>query len=106
MPSDERTKKGGYEPGSMASANRSMRPHVYEYKPEYAGRAGQDVGEKNVGPMANDMARDPVASVAIERQPDGMLAIDKDKAMKLTMGSLADLQFQIDELKKKRSRAA
>lgn len=105
--SDERTKdSAGYRPGQLASAMRSMKPSVYEYKPEYAGRAGQEQGEKNVGPMANNMERDPVASVAIERQPDGMLAIDKDKALKLTMGSLADLQMQIDQLKKRKGAAA
>lgn len=107
MTSDERAKESkGYHPGAMADAMRSMKPSVYEYKPEYAGRAGQDVGEKNVGPMANPMSRDPVASTAIERQPDGMLAIDKDKALKLTMGGLADLQMQIDQLKGRKGRAA
>lgn len=107
MYSDERTKESsGYEPGKLADAMRSMKPSVYEYKPEYAGRAGQDVGEKNVGPMANNMERDRVASTAIERQPDGMLAIDKDKALKLTMGGLADLQMQIDQLKGRKGRAA
>lgn len=107
VPSDERTKESkGYVPGSMASAMRSMRPSVYEYKPEYAGRAGQDVGEKNVGPMANNMEQDPVASVAVERQPDGMLALDKDKSLKLVMGGLSDLQMQVDQLKKPKRGAA
>lgn len=102
--SDERTKESsGYQPGQLASAMRSMKPSVYEYKPEYAGRAGQERGEKNVGPMANNMERDPVASVAIERQPDGMLAIDKDKALKLSLGGLADLQMQIDQLKRRKA---
>lgn len=107
LPSDERTKESkGYVPGAMADALRSMKPSVYEYKPEYAGRAGQEQGEKNVGPMANPMAKDPVASTAIERQPDGMLAIDKDKALKLALGGLADLQFQVDDLKRKKGKAA
>lgn len=104
MPSDERTKESkGYVPGAMSDAMRSMKPSVYEYKPQYAGRAGQTQGEKNVGPMANNMERDPVASVAVERQPDGLLTIDKDKALKLALGSLADLQFQVDDLKQRRA---
>ena len=107
MTSDERAKESkGYVPGVMADANRSMKPSVYEYKPEYAGRAGQDVGEKNVGPMANPMAKDPVASVAVEKQPDGMLAIDKDKGLKLVMGGLADLQMQVDAMKRRKGAAA
>jgi hypothetical protein len=60
----------------------------------------QKKGETNVGPMAQNMARDPVARTAVTKTPDGMLAIDRDKALKLTMGSLASLQTQLDSVKK------
>ena len=103
MLSDERAKNADGGAEAMAGANRAMRPSVYEYKPEFAGRAGQAPGEKNVGPMAQNMAKDPVARVAVEKQPDGLLAIDRDKGLKLVMGSVASLQEQVDNLKKRAS---
>lgn len=102
MPSDKRTKMDMREADPMADANRAMKPSVYEYKPGFAEEAGQSPGEKNVGPMAQNMAADPIAKTAIMKRPDGMLAIDKDKALKLTMGSLSSLQRQIDQIKKAR----
>lgn len=99
MQSDKETKDGfdRVPDDHMADAMRSMQPSVYAYKPEYAGRNGQSAGEVNVGPMANEMAKDPVARTAIVRDPgSGMLAIDKTKAEKVIMGSLASLQHQID----------
>ncbi len=97
--SDERTKKGVHHfGGPMADANRSMEPSSYEYKPEFLPPE-QKPGEKNIGPMADKMARDPVASTAIVKDPEtGMLAIDKTKGLKLVMGSLASLQRQVDHM--------
>ncbi len=103
MLSDVRTKDTGGS-DDMADANRSMAPFSYAYKPKWAAEAGQEEGERNVGPMAQNMAADPVAKTAIVKGEDGMLAIDRDKAMKLTMGGLADLQQQVDQLKNKRAK--
>jgi hypothetical protein len=84
---------------AMAGAARSMEPSAYVYKPGFAERSGQTEGEVNVGPMANNMAENPVAKTAIVKDPDtGLLAIDKDKGLKVVMGSLASLQHQIDAL--------
>jgi hypothetical protein len=103
MSSDERSKEGAEDEGGMADAMRAMAPSSYAYKPGFAEEAGQTEGEKNVGPMAQNMAADPIASTAIVERPDGMLAIDKDKALKLALGSLSALQDQVDSLQKKRS---
>jgi hypothetical protein len=82
----------------MASAMRSMKPAIYAYKSEYTP-PDQSAGEVNIGPMANAMARNPVARTAIVRDDNtGMLAIDKGKAEKIIMGSLASLQHQIDDI--------
>ncbi len=95
--SDKDTKTAGKET-PMANSNRSMAPHEYEYKEEFTP-AEQAKGEKNVGPMANAMKADPVASTAIVTDPkSGLLAIDKTKGLKLVMGGLADLQRQVDEM--------
>ncbi len=92
--SDVRAKSSG---DAMQSANRSMVPSEYEYRPEFTP-PGQAPHEKNVGPMAQNMAADPVARTAIVKGDNGMLAIDKDKGLKLVMGGLASLQHQVDQL--------
>ena len=83
----------------MAEANRSMDAKSYEYKPEYLP-GEQHQGEVNVGPMADKMKADPVASTAIVTDPkSGLLAIDKTKGLKLVMGGLAALQRQVDGMR-------
>lgn len=86
----------------MADAMRTMSPGVYAYKPEFTPPE-QKPGEVNIGPMANNMAKDNVAGTAIVTNPEtGMLAIDKDKGLKLVMGSLASLQHQLDTMRRPR----
>jgi hypothetical protein len=105
--SDDRSKNVSGKDAAMAGAARSMEPSAYTYKPEFAAKAGQSPEELNVGPMANKMAKDPVAGTAIERDDEtGMLTIDRDKGLKVVMGSLASLQHQIDAIESKKKRAA
>jgi hypothetical protein len=109
--SDEKTKQRFGKPDGgadrMAQANRSMAPFEYEYKEGFAEREGQKLGDKNVGPIAQNMKADPIARTAILTDPEtGLLAIDKAKGLKLVMGGLADAQRQIDELKKQKGRRA
>jgi hypothetical protein len=98
----DRAKGAGAIPdAAMYSAMKSMRPSLYSYKPPFTPPE-QKVGEVQAGPMANPMAKDPVAGTAIEREPStGLLAIDKDKALKLTMGSLAVLAEDLEAMKRK-----
>lgn len=103
--SDEDSKRGKRDADPMSSANRSMKPKVYTYKEGFAEHEGQTPDEVNVGPIAQNMKRDPVASTAIvEDKKTGLLGIDKSKGLKLVMGSVADLQEQIDELKGRKVR--
>jgi hypothetical protein len=107
--SDEKTKERFGKSGAdrMAQANRSMAPYEYEYKEGFAEREGQKLGDKNVGPIAQNMKADPVARTAIVTDPEtGLLGIDKSKGLKLVMGGLADAQRQIDELRKQKGRRA
>jgi len=99
--SDARAKRVLKEEEPMREANRAMAPSAYQYKPEYTP-PGQKPGETNVGPIAQNMKADPVASTAIVTLPDGMLAIDKEKGLKLAMGSLASLQKQVDALARRK----
>ena len=89
----------------MKDANRSLEGKMYAYKPGMAPPE-QATGEPNVGPMADTMERNPVSGTAIKRDEQGMRYIDRDKALKLTMSGIASLQEQIDQLKKKKGRAA
>ena len=80
----------------MADANRAMVPSSYSYKPGFES-PGQAPGETNVGPMAQNMAADPIARNAVVQDPEtGLLALDKEKSLKLVMGSAASLQEQND----------
>lgn len=84
----------------MAESNRALEAKPYTYKPEFAAVSGQQPGEQNVGPMAQRMARNPVAGTAVEKDPrTGLLTLDRDKLAKVTAGGVADLQQQVDGLK-------
>lgn len=97
--SDERSKTPHMaDVAMMADANRSLKPSAYEYKPEFTP-PDQAPGEVNVGPMAQNMARNPLSATAVKRGPDGMLMVDKDKALRLALGSIGALQQQIDQLR-------
>jgi len=101
--SDERAKKVLHEEEPMRGANLAMEASAYKYKPQFTP-PGQDEGEVNVGPIAQKMERDPVARTAIVKDDSGLLAIDKEKGLKLAMGSLASLQRQIDEDRRRLSK--
>lgn len=82
----------------MANAARSMAGQPYTYKPEFAARSGQQPGEVNVGPMAQNMAADPVASTAVSNDPStGMLTLERDKTLKVVASTVSEQQRQNDE---------
>jgi len=83
----------------MEHANRSMQGFPYVYKPGLTPD-GQDTGEVNYGPMAQHLAADPVAKTAVKKDPKtGLLALDRDKVLKLNSSGIASLQRQIDDMK-------
>ncbi len=93
----------GYVPDvEMYAGMKAMKPSLYAYKPEF--KPGEQVpGELQVGPMANPMAEHPVTATALVKDPNtGLLAIDKDKALKLSMGAIATLAEDVEDLKRKR----
>lgn len=82
----------------MASSNRALRGYPYAYK-EGVRPDEQAPGETNVGPMAQQMAMNPIARTAVKRDPQtGMLAIDRDKFAKVQASGLASMQEQHDAL--------
>jgi hypothetical protein len=95
--SDARAKKLANEP--MAKANRALKPSGYRYKEEFTP-PDQEPGEQNVGPMAQNLAADPVASSAVRKRPNGLLALNRDKLSKLTAGGVGYLQERVDEIEK------
>lgn len=98
MLSDERTKRAA-EPSTdtaLAGAARAMQGYEYAYKPGMTPPE-QRPGERNVGPMAQQMAADPVARNIVKKGPDGLLMLDTNKMVK-TLGAIsADQQRQNDE---------
>jgi hypothetical protein len=102
MLSDDRSKMSGEPKGlsHLASAARAMEGKPYAYKPQYTP-PDQQPGELNVGPMAQNLAADPVARTTVKEDPEtGLLTIDRDKALKLTMATVAAQQKQLDAMKK------
>jgi hypothetical protein len=100
--SDERAKN--VDRGPLANAARSMTGSEYEYKDRFTP-PDQAPGEKNVGPMANNMAQDPVARNIVKRDPSvdlpgGGLVLDQGKMVKTLGAIVADLQRQQDEDRK------
>lgn len=84
--------------GDMADAARAMQASAYAYKPGMEPPE-QAPGEPNVGPMAQNMAANPVTATAVKRDPNtGLLMIDQSKMTKVLGGVVADQQRQIDSL--------
>jgi hypothetical protein len=96
--SDERAKKVLSSEAPMAAANRSQEGYAYAYKPEFAQAEGQKPGEANVGPIAQNMAANPVARTAVKQSDDGLLQLDLSKLSKLHSAGIASLQDQVDAL--------
>lgn len=103
--SDERAKDVMKQTEPLAEAARSQDASAYRYKSPYTP-PGQEPGEVNVGPIAQNMEADPVASTTIVKDKDGMLGIDKEKLLKLMAGEIAAQQHQIDALASAKKRAA
>jgi hypothetical protein len=83
----------------MASAARAMQASPYAYRPGMEPPE-QAPGEPNVGPMAQNMAANPVTATAVKQdQRTGLLMIDQGKMTKVLGGVVADQQSQIDGLK-------
>lgn len=98
--SDERAKNiYVVESDPMANANRAQAGSIYTYKPGFDAASGQRPGEENVGPMAQNMAADPLASTAVKHGPGGLLMLDAAKLQKLQSAGIASLQNQVDQLK-------
>lgn len=90
--SDERTKQGASRASDLSSQLADgLAPYSYEYKPGFREREGQGQGETNIGPMAQNMARNPVTATAVGRGNDGMLYVDGAKATKLALGGIGEL---------------
>lgn len=83
--------------GPVAAANRTLAGQPYTYKAPFVPPS-QKPGEINVGPMAQNLETSPVAATAVKIDPaTGMRMIDRDKALKVAMTGIADLQKQQDE---------
>lgn len=98
VPSDERAKDVFSQEASVAEANRSQAGSPYAYKPGFTPPE-QRPGELNYGPMAQNMARSPIARTAVKENEDGLLMLDGNKLDKVQSTGIASLQRQIDALK-------
>jgi|GEM_PF-2759751 len=85
--------------GGMAEAAKAMASVPYAYKPGLQP-PGQEPGEVNVGPIAQNMAQNPITATAVKRDPaTGLLMLDQGKMTKVLGGVAASQQAEIDQLK-------
>lgn len=64
-----------------------LAPSSYEYRP---GMPGATPGMK-VGPMAQNMAANPITGTAVRQMPNGLLAIDGKDGLKVALGGVGHL---------------
>ncbi len=96
--SDERTKQSAHAEGDMGHAlAQGFKPFEYEYKPGFQEQEGQSPGEKNVGPMAQNMASNPVTGSAVKKRPDGLLVVDIPKATKVNSAGIGYLAAKMKQ---------
>lgn len=83
--SDVTSKQHISDPMTMALAD-GAKPFAYEYKP------GMGPPGPNVGPMAQDMLRNPVTATAVDQDPQtGLLTLDRDRSLKVALGGVGHL---------------
>ena len=96
--SDERTKDSAHAEQDMGAAlAQGFKPFEYEYKPGFREQEGQAPGEKNVGPMAQDMASNSITGSAVKKRPDGLLVVDIPKATKVNSAGIGYLAAKMQK---------
>jgi hypothetical protein len=90
QPSDAQTKE---------DAALRMKGTPYSYKDEYRPKE-QEPGEINVGPMAQELEKNPITATTVKKDPKtGMRMVDMAKLVKVQSTEIAHLQEQMNELK-------
>lgn len=90
QPSDARTKE---------DAARRMEGTPYSYKEKFRPEE-QEPGEVNVGPMAQNLEKNPITATVVKEDPkSGMKMVDMAKLVKVQSTEIAHLQEQIDEMR-------
>ncbi len=83
----------------QADANRKLQGSPYRYK---AGVDGEDPERLHFGPMAQEMEKNPITATAVRVDPEtGIKMVDTGAAWRVTLAQLANVQHQIDALKKR-----
>jgi hypothetical protein len=75
----------------------TIEPYAYRYK---QGVPGEDPSRQNYGVMAQDLQKTPMGASVVRETPDGKM-IDVPKAVGVQFAAQADLQDQINELRKR-----
>ena len=106
-PSDEKTKTriaparadaaGRADPMTDALAE-GLTPYSFEYKPGFAEAEGQQIGEKNVGIMAQNAERNAVTGVIVEKDENGMRRINMKKSTSLALAAAGHNAQKLREL--------
>ena len=81
-------------PAQMLDA---LQPVSYNYKPG----VGEDPTKRQYGIIAQDLAASPMGASAVQKRPDGLLAVDVPKATTVNLAASANLNQRVRELEKR-----
>jgi hypothetical protein len=85
--------------GALAKAAAAQGSYSYRYKPEFAAREGVSAEQRQVGPMADEMAQNPAYASSVRQGPDGMLRVDAGRAALANVAVTSDLAREQERLK-------
>lgn len=103
---DPETKRHGRNPDFRSDPvtdqfAQGLAPSAYEYKPEFRGGGMGSPGTK-VGPMAQNMAANPVTATAVRRDPrTGLLAIDGADGLKVALAAGGSNAAKIQQIEQR-----
>jgi hypothetical protein len=75
-------------------------PYLYEYKPEAQEKYGVD-DDKHIGPMAQDMLKNPVTAKNVKETEDGTLMVDTKGQTLTNLALIADLAKRLSAIEER-----
>lgn len=88
-------------PSPVQHALQNLKPYAYNYR----DGIGEDPSQRHVGIMAQDLERTPAGATIVKDGPRGK-QIDAKGAISLNLAAAADLQKQVDDVKRQNASLA
>lgn len=98
--SDEKCKNITDEANHISEMVENIVPYLYEYKPEAQEKYGVD-DDKHIGPMAQDMLKNPVTAKNVKETEDGTLMVDTKGQTLTNLALIADLAKRLSDIEER-----